>query len=1010
MSGDALLPQRPDRRFALTYGPLLAVAIVGVLAFFSRSPTSRFSAASVLPGSDPNARAIEPRVTGVAWAPLRLPVHPKSESDGTRGGSRDVAGLVELIAGKPRRALSTLKAAAAASNDPSVWSDLSAAYHETASQYDAPELIAEALAAADHALSLDPRYPDALFNRALMIERLGLSDDARAAWTRYLAVDAGSGWADEARAHLGGLEPTKFLDVLHGEYDAIIRDPAVADALVERDAFGARGMTVTRVLGDWGAAVMRGDEREAERHLRVARRMAIPVSRKGDHMVERAVAAIDAADPKTRLLLANAHATCLEGFAALGGSKPVDGEKLLRRAAAAFDQARSPMTLPALVFAAIALFEQGSHLEAERQLEELRTTAAAEFPAYRGFVIWELGVCYAARANWGPAIEAYTESIELFDRIGENGNSACVRRLLAVVYDRIGDRRTAWKHRAASPRPLGARADLAHEKTNASIADGAILRHEWHIAASFLTLHGDLARRLGDDVQLANTLFMLSAVRDLQGDVRDSRSDFALAKTAGARVKDPARRAALAVAERRTEAMFAATPPARADALLTEAIEFQAARSDSRNVPGLLLQRARVRRAAGNAGAAMDDVKRGIAELENQRESLPEGEARWGAFHGAEELFDVAVELAVDAGDAAGAFRFAEQARARALLESYGQSPLLDHRRLPAGTVVVEYVEMPTRLVIFTVDASGIRAVSVACPREALEREVDAFVRSVSGSEPSWQRFAVTLHERLIRPVAAQIENATSLVFVPAALTSRVAFGALIDARGAYLLERHRIVIAPSAAAFAAIAERRRDARRPTSALVLAASSSAQTMGALAWVNEESRRIAAAYPSAVRIADDVDQLDALKAHASAADVIHFGGHGIGDDSGLEPASIVMRQGGRERRVGVAEIGRLQLRPTATVVIAGCATARGERRASEGVISVSHGFLSAGASSVLSTLWPISDSDAAVFFPRLHRHLAEGLPPAAALQAAQLESIRKGDVPASLWAAVQDIGN
>ncbi|HWS72487.1 MAG TPA: CHAT domain-containing protein, partial [Thermoanaerobaculia bacterium] len=98
------------------------------------------------------------------------------------------------------------------------------------------------------------------------------------------------------------------------------------------------------------------------------------------------------------------------------------------------------------------------------------------------------------------------------------------------------------------------------------------------------------------------------------------------------------------------------------------------------------------------------------------------------------------------------------------------------------------------------------------------------------------------------------------------------------------------------------------------------------------------------------------------------------------------------------------------RASCVVVLAGCGTSRGERRAAEGVISVAHGFLSAGAPSVIATLWPIDDDKASRFFPRLHRRLAEGLAPAEALRAAQLESIRNGDIPSSLWAAVQDIGS
>ncbi|HYR29248.1 MAG TPA: CHAT domain-containing protein, partial [Thermoanaerobaculia bacterium] len=169
------------------------------------------------------------------------------------------------------------------------------------------------------------------------------------------------------------------------------------------------------------------------------------------------------------------------------------------------------------------------------------------------------------------------------------------------------------------------------------------------------------------------------------------------------------------------------------------------------------------------------------------------------------------------------------------------------------------------------------------------------------------------------------------------------------------------------------------------------------------------RDIAAAYSPETRVHHGTEWPDMVR-RAPDADIIHFAGHAVGDDRGLEPASIVIRQDGRTRRVRVAEIARLQLRRAPTVVLAGCNTARGQQRAAEGVISVAHGFLSAGAPSVIATLWPINDEDAARFFPRLHRHLARGLSPAEALRAAQLESIQQGDVPASLWAAIENFGS
>jgi CHAT domain-containing protein len=577
-----------------------------------------------------------------------------------------------------------------------------------------------------------------------------------------------------------------------------------------------------------------------------------------------------------------------------------------------------------------------------------------------------------------------------------------MRALLANVYDRIGDPGTAWTHRVSFRDDLGVRADEVHSEGVSSIAEAAILRNDWRTALSFLSLHAAMLKRMNYDASLADSLFLRSVVRDRLQDVAGSRADFAAARDLARGVKDSVYRVRLDAAQWRAEAMFGSTPPRQAEALLSDAIEFQKTRSDANALPSLLLQRARLRIAVGNKADAMADVERGIADLERQRESLPVGEARWGAFYSAKELFEVGVGLAMDRKEPETAFAFAERARARALLDSYGRSPALDFRKLPPQTVVVEYAALPDRLVIFTADAAGVNATAVNISRATLAGEILSFVQSVRNRSPQ-----PSLYRRLIEPVESQLRGAGKIAFVADATTANIPFSAIRDEAGVYLLERYAVVSAPSAAAFAAISERRgKTVQLPRTALLITAPDANGEYAALASVEREAKRIGAEYADSVQIED----AGKLSEQAAEADVIHFGGHAVGDERGLEPASLLVRKNGREHRLAVPEIAMLHLRPQTTVVLAGCGTARGERRAAEGVISVAHGFLAAGAGSVIATQWPIDDVDAARFFPRLHHALARGLAPAEALRETQLESIRRGNLPPSLWAAIQDIGS
>src|ERR1019366_3468377 len=138
------------------------------------------------------------------------------------------------------------------------------------------------------------------------------------------------------------------------------------------------------------------------------------------------------------------------------------------------------------------------------------------------------------------------------------------------------------------------------------------------------------------------------------------------------------------------------------------------------------------------------------------------------------------------------------------------------------------------------------------------------------------------LYQRLIEPVAVQLRSAATVVFVPDKATSMVAFSALADSQGQYLIERYPIVIAASAAAFVAAAERRGEVTSPRSALVLSASEPGAGVGMLIFAGGEGRRVARTYRTSELLSDDSVELDALIKRAPQADIIHFAGHAIGD--------------------------------------------------------------------------------------------------------------------------------
>lgn len=1015
MSGAALLSTGLRRQLLIGFLPVTAVTIAaGVWTIADSRPAQlrEVSAAMLVPASG-TTRPIEVRLTGLQWAPFLMEKSEPRQSARTRGDSASARedqqqALSDLLSGHPAEAVSLLERASAG-NNPSALSDLAAAYFELADRRNLPQYLANALSAADRAVTLAPNSAEALFNRALILERLGFRIEARRAWSRHLANEPQGGWADEARKHLAALVPERpFLEVLDSEYDRVGSDPSAAAAIYERDRFAARGQGVVEILGRWGGAAVLGDERNAARHLGVARQLGHAVARGGDLTLEESVAAIDRAGA-LRTRLAAAHADFRTGMAMYRKTQPADAEPLLRRAAAVFREAGSPCAFPAALWAANSRYLRGQRDDAEREIAQLLGAVPARFPAYRAFMLWQLANAHKERGESGAAIDLYEQSAAIFQTLGETGNVAYVRDVLAGIYDKTGDSATAWQNRMSSLSGHGIRSDEVEERAVWNVIEAAIIRRDWQVASSFMTIYLGVEQRLGNDFESANALLLRAVVRDRLNDAAGVRNDLAEAAVVASRVTDPAYQEMLRVAEWRSTAMLHSTPPATAEASLTHAIDYESTLGSPSALPGLLLLRATARRHLGNRRGALDDVERGIEQMEKHRESLPAGAARWGAFHSASDLFEEGVRLALAAGDPHSAFRFAERGRARSLLDTYGATSDADLRHLPPQTILVEYATLPDAVVIFVASRSGIHFVQVAVNRNALIADVDAFTDALHDDRSAdAMRLGRSLYERLIQPVEPQLAGIATVAFVADAATSTVPFGAVVDAHGNYLLEHHAVVVAPSAAAFVA-STRSRGASAPRSALVVTASAGTDDLGHLQFVDSEAKDILSTYQHASRIDEDSPQFEELAERGPSADVIHFSGHAVGDRRGYEPASLVLSDRGKERRVGVADISRLHLNHTSVVVLAGCSTARGPRRAADGVMSVAYGFLTAGVPSAVATLWPIADKLAPRFFSRLHTRLASGVPAADAVREVQLDAIRRGDLPASMWAAVQVIG-
>jgi CHAT domain-containing protein len=127
-------------------------------------------------------------------------------------------------------------------------------------------------------------------------------------------------------------------------------------------------------------------------------------------------------------------------------------------------------------------------------------------------------------------------------------------------------------------------------------------------------------------------------------------------------------------------------------------------------------------------------------------------------------------------------------------------------------------------------------------------------------------------------------------------------------------------------------------------------------------------------------------------------ILHFATHGLLDPKRPENSGLVLSTVDAEGKalngfVGLQDIYGLRA-PVDLVVLSACQTALGKDVRGEGLLGLTRGFMYAGASSVMASLWKVDDEATAELMRETYANmLQKGMTPAAALREAQ-NSIRQ----------------
>jgi CHAT domain-containing protein len=165
----------------------------------------------------------------------------------------------------------------------------------------------------------------------------------------------------------------------------------------------------------------------------------------------------------------------------------------------------------------------------------------------------------------------------------------------------------------------------------------------------------------------------------------------------------------------------------------------------------------------------------------------------------------------------------------------------------------------------------------------------------------------------------------------------------------------------------------------------------------LRYTRREAEAIYAEVPRgrAMKALDfDANRATATSPELSRYRIVHFATHGLLNSEHPELSGLVLSLVDRDGRpqdgfLGLQDIYNLNL-PADLVVLSACETGLGKEISGEGLIGLTRGFMYAGASRVVASLWKVSDAGTARLMAEFYRAMErDHLAPAAALRQAQI---------------------
>ena len=236
------------------------------------------------------------------------------------------------------------------------------------------------------------------------------------------------------------------------------------------------------------------------------------------------------------------------------------------------------------------------------------------------------------------------------------------------------------------------------------------------------------------------------------------------------------------------------------------------------------------------------------------------------------------------------------------------------------------------------------------------------------------------LYEKLIEPLEKFVED-RDLVIVPVASLYYIPFHALFDGRK-YVIETREVVYTPSATVWQFLTAKEK--RKLEKALLIGFADER-----IPFVNHEIEKLGKLFPFQKSFTGAQASFECYTKNAENFDILHMACHGHFRPDNPLFSSLQLADG----FITVRDICRQKLKAD-LVTLSACETGLNEIFAGDEILGLARGFLSAGASSLVMSLWSVNDEAAVDLMKDFYENLQRGDTVSASLARAQRNFINR----------------